>query len=62
VKTRQVPVEKINDTESDSPQWTSALGYILSSWIKDSSPVWQWLQENGANEVTIRIRMAGLSH
>jgi hypothetical protein len=62
VKTRQVQVDKINDVESDSPEWVSAPDYILANWIKDNSPVWQWLQENGANEVTVRMRMARLSY
>jgi|SRR5580704_6582119 hypothetical protein len=57
VKTRQVPADKINDVESDAPEWTSAAGYILATWIEDNSPVWKWLQEKGIDETGVKLRM-----
>lgn len=32
VQFRYVPVEKMNDTESEYPHWGNAYGYILAGW------------------------------
>jgi len=39
VKTRQVPTDKINDVESDSPEWTSAAVFQVPM---RSFPIQSW--------------------
>jgi hypothetical protein len=58
VRTRSVPVQKMDDVDNEKPEWTSAMGFILAEWIQSNSAVWQWLKEKGIDENAAKLRLA----
>ena len=60
VQFRYVPVEKMNDTESEDPQWSNAYGYILAEWRRSKTTVWQWLKEKGLDEEASAVKQRDL--
>ena len=60
VLNRQVPISEADNTTSDNPKWLSAYAYAMSQWMKDNSPVWQWLKLKGINETGAMERMLKL--
>jgi hypothetical protein len=47
---RELPSDKMNDTESEEPKWITAYGDILAEWRSSNSAVWQWLKKKGLDE------------
>ena len=60
VLNRQVPISVAKNTTSDNPKWLSAYDYVMSQWMNDNSPVWQWLKLKGIDEVGATKRMLKL--
>jgi hypothetical protein len=60
VRIRTVQGEKADDTESNTPHWSTAYGFILSEWMLKDSPVWRWLRDKGIDEIAARKRLLGL--
>jgi hypothetical protein len=60
VRWRSVPVALINETDTDTPAWTTAYGFNLATWVTGNSPVFRWLKEKGINEVAMHKRQLGL--
>ena len=60
VRCRQVPIPDAKNTASDNPKWLSAYDKIMFEWMKDNSPVWQWLKVKGIDEIGAQKRMLKL--
>jgi hypothetical protein len=60
VRTREVPVDRIHETEANEPQWNTAYDYVIADWMQRNSPVWQWLKEKGIDEPMAIKRMLHL--
>jgi hypothetical protein len=57
---RYVPVSVGDDTESDTPPWTTAYGHTLSEWMLSNSEVWQWLIAKGIDQIAATRRLLEL--
>jgi len=57
VRSRLVPISDARNTTSDKPKWLSAYGHIMSEWMRDNSPVWQWLKLKGIDEAGVMRRL-----
>ena len=50
---RVVQVDRMTDSETPTPRWLVANGWLLARWWREKSPVWWWLKEKGINEAVL---------
>jgi hypothetical protein len=60
VRVRSVPIADANSTTSNTPEWTTAYNLHMAVWVREESPVWQWLKGKGINESGVYRRLLGL--